>query len=236
MINKIKKMKGFTLVELLIVIALISILSVAVLATINPIEQSNKARDAKVQNDAAEVLNAYERYYTSTQHYPWMDVSGSNVGSVDEEYSSRSIQIGFGLCGNGSPTDDRTACETQQTPGVMILTQELKDSFLAKSYTKLTSDTGYSYQDELYVYKTPATIAGGGNSIYVCYVPKARANRNPTPNSAWSLKALTMAGASENAAVPTAMVNADAAQIAAATYTDLITTDANDTLFRCVPE
>ena len=48
--------KGFTLVELLIVIALISILSVAVLATINPIEQSNKARDAKFKNDAAEFL------------------------------------------------------------------------------------------------------------------------------------------------------------------------------------
>jgi len=36
--------KGFTLVELLIVIALIAILSVAVLATINPIEQANKAK------------------------------------------------------------------------------------------------------------------------------------------------------------------------------------------------
>ena len=38
---------GFTLVELLIVIALIAILSVAVLATINPIEQSNKAKVLK---------------------------------------------------------------------------------------------------------------------------------------------------------------------------------------------
>ena len=56
-------MKGFTLVELLIVIALIAILSVAVLATINPIEQSNKARDAKFKNDAAEVMNSYERFW-----------------------------------------------------------------------------------------------------------------------------------------------------------------------------
>ena len=45
MINK----RGFTLVELLIVIALISILSVAVLATINPIEQANKAKGGKLK-------------------------------------------------------------------------------------------------------------------------------------------------------------------------------------------
>ena len=75
----LKRVAGFTLVELLIVIALISILAVAVLATINPIEQSNKARDARVQNDAAEVMNAYERYYASIQSYPWMDFEGEDV-------------------------------------------------------------------------------------------------------------------------------------------------------------
>ena len=66
---------GFTLVELLIVIALIAILSVAVLATINPIEQTNKARDAKFKNDAAEVLSAYERYFASQNNYPWNSLS-----------------------------------------------------------------------------------------------------------------------------------------------------------------
>ena len=54
--NKFRE-KGFTLVELLIVIALIAILSVAVLATINPIEQANKANDSTTQNDAAEVID-----------------------------------------------------------------------------------------------------------------------------------------------------------------------------------
>lgn len=226
---------GFTLVELLIVIALIAVLSVAVLATINPIEQSNKARDAKVQNDAAEVLNAYERYYTSTTHYPWMDVVGGSALTVDSAYQGRSIQVGFGLCSHGLPLAPTTGCESQTLAGRLIETQELKDSFLTKTYTRLSdgSDPAYNYHDELYVYKQPATQ---GNSIYVCYVPKARANRIPPATSSWKLKALAFAGGSENAALPTAFVDATPEQITAATYDTLLGLGGNATLFRCVPE
>jgi prepilin-type N-terminal cleavage/methylation domain-containing protein len=230
---KQKMQRGFTLVELLIVIALIAVLSVAVLATINPIEQSNKARDAKVQNDAAEVLNAYERYYTSTTHYPWMDVVGGSALTVDTAYTSRSIQIGFGLCGNGAAAAVTDACEAQSQQGRLIETQELKDSFLTKPYTRLVGDVAYNYQEELYVYKQPATT---GNSIYVCYVPKARANRVPPATSSWKLKALSFAGGSENAALPTTFTDATPAQITAATYDTLLGLGGNATLFRCVPE
>ncbi len=221
---------GFTLVELLIVISLIAILSVAVLATINPIEQANKARDASVQNDAAEVLNAYERYYTNTQHYPWMDVSGATVTTVNAAYYGRSNQIGFGLCGHGSATSDRDGCSTQTTPGQLITTQELKDSFLSKSYTKLPSQNGYSVQDQLYVIKLPSDQ---GNSIYVCYVPQAKSNRNPVNNSTWNLYALSFAGADEDGALPTAM--SPVAIGTTASFNKLLTNGGNDTLFRCVP-
>lgn len=239
--NKMRRVKGFTLVELLIVIALIAILSVAVLATINPIEQSNKARDSKVQNDAAEVLNAYERYYTSTAHYPWMDVKGATVTAVDSAYFNRSTRAGFGLCAGdatSTETTDESLCKSQTTLGQLIQSQELKDSFLGKTYTRLPGSDGYSYQDELYVVKTAASADAslGGNSIYVCYVPKAGANRTTTTTSTWKLKALTFQGESESAAVPSAVVDATAAQIEAATFKTLLGNSGNDTLFRCVPE
>ena len=92
--------RGFTLVELLIVIALISILAVAVLATINPIEQANKARDARVQNDAAEVMNAYERYYASLQQYPW-EIFADALSTADA-VAFRSDDFGFGICNSTS--------------------------------------------------------------------------------------------------------------------------------------
>ena len=68
--------KGFTLIELLIVVAVLSILAVAVLSAINPVEQLRKARDAARKSDSAELLNAYERYFTTFGCWPWERPSG----------------------------------------------------------------------------------------------------------------------------------------------------------------
>lgn len=65
-----RKSKGFTLVEMLIVIAVIGVLAVAVLSAINPIEQMRKARDTRRKSNAAELLNALERYYATHEVYP----------------------------------------------------------------------------------------------------------------------------------------------------------------------
>jgi type II secretory pathway pseudopilin PulG len=134
---------------LLIVIALIAILSVAVLATINPIEQSNKARDAAQKNDAAEVLGAYERYYTSQNAYPWgtpESVGATIIVSTDAK---------FGVAGAG-------------VTGVLISTSELKSSFAAKAPFNGTP----AKVDLMYIYNN------GSDANYVCYVPKAQANRS----------------------------------------------------------
>jgi len=191
--------KGFTLVELLIVIALIGILSVAVLATINPIEQANKARDAKFQNDAAEVLNAYERYYASLNTYPWgtpEDVVATTIVSTD---------ILFGVAGVG---------ET----GVLITTSELKSSFAAKSPFNTTAST----VDLMYVYNN------GSDSNYVCYVPKAKANRSRYGD----LRCLSATGE---------MLNHDDADCTAIGETDVawnsgVFFDTDFAHFLCVPE
>lgn len=154
-----KKMsQGFTLVELLIVIALIAILSVAVLATINPIEQTNKARDAKFKNDAAEVLSAYERYYASQNQYPWNSISFAHPIATGNKMvlDGRDSEGRFGILGSTGAVD-----------GLLISTSELKASFGGKDPFKST----VTNVDKLYAYNN------GSDGNYVCFCPKANANR-----------------------------------------------------------
>jgi len=68
------RFKGFTLVELLIVIAIIGVLAVVVLVAINPVEQLAKTRDAGRISTVTQVGHAIQAYYTShatqTNQYP----------------------------------------------------------------------------------------------------------------------------------------------------------------------
>jgi prepilin-type N-terminal cleavage/methylation domain-containing protein len=179
--NKFKE-KGFTLVELLIVIALIAILSVAVLATINPIEQANKANDSTVQNDAAEVMNAYERYYASQQKYPWQIFTGSPAIGAAAAVGLRSDSYGFGICSGASTaaalqaakaTDKAAACSpSDAVPNLLISSSELKDSFAGKNEFQGLFEATPVVQDALWTLKE-----ANANSVYVCYIPKAKANR-----------------------------------------------------------
>ena len=62
--------RGFTLIELLVVVAVLGILAAGVLVAINPIEQTNKARDATAITKAKEFTSACDRYYASNAVYP----------------------------------------------------------------------------------------------------------------------------------------------------------------------
>lgn len=70
-IRKVFTQAGFTMIELLVVIAVIGVLAVAVLSSINPIEQINKGRDTRTRSDAAQLVNAIDRYFATQEKYPW---------------------------------------------------------------------------------------------------------------------------------------------------------------------
>ncbi|HSX40870.1 MAG TPA: prepilin-type N-terminal cleavage/methylation domain-containing protein [Candidatus Saccharimonadales bacterium] len=62
--------KGFTLVELLITIAVLAVISGIVIAIINPGTQLAKARDARRKNDMHQIQVALEAYKSDNGHYP----------------------------------------------------------------------------------------------------------------------------------------------------------------------
>jgi len=66
--------KGFTLVELLIVMAILAFIVVGVLMTLNPIAQTNKGLDARRKSDLNRIKISFEDYFSDKGCYPTGDL------------------------------------------------------------------------------------------------------------------------------------------------------------------
>ena len=62
-------LRGFTLIELLITIAIVGILSAAVLVGINPAKKIAQANDSKVKSNVGQVATALQSFYTRFQTF-----------------------------------------------------------------------------------------------------------------------------------------------------------------------
>lgn len=163
-----ERQAGFTMIELLVVIAVIGVLAVAVLSSINPIEQINKGRDTRTRSDAAQLINAVDRYYAIHEEYPWnVDNDGANTsgdgytaGAAYDEPNNA-----FDFIGDGSIliTDhSMTATETDwDWVDVLVLTAEVKEG-----YTNRLKD-----DNNLFLGKSD----GYNETMYVCFMPTSKA-------------------------------------------------------------
>lgn len=75
MINH-KFQKGFTLLELIVVIAVLSILSAGIISVINPYEQIQKSNDGRRKSDLSQMQKALELYYEDNGRYPPASTDG----------------------------------------------------------------------------------------------------------------------------------------------------------------
>jgi prepilin-type N-terminal cleavage/methylation domain-containing protein len=83
--------KGFTLLELLIVIGILAILSTTMVLVINPAEMLKKARDSQRISDLNTVKTAIAMYLT--------DVSSASLTTGSYAYNHSGVTIPAGPCG-----------------------------------------------------------------------------------------------------------------------------------------
>lgn len=161
---------GFTLVELLIVIALIGVLAVAVLSAINPLEQINRARDTGYKNDVEQLISALDRYYTAQQKLPWFTLTNPVPGLLWTSAASFTPKVG--VC-----ADAATPCGD----GDLITAQELKPQFKGRKFITTTVAN-----DRIYMGKGDKP----SDSIYGCFVPLSNSERQKFS----TLKSITIGG------------------------------------------
>lgn len=168
----LKNIGGFTLVELLIVIAILAIIALIVIAAINPIEQANRARDTGMKADGSQLVSATDRYFTARFEFPWVS-QDSGVYDNDDVFPFVSAgDYHIGLCAiDGVGPNDLCATTGDAGDGVLITTEELKPEFRNRNF--IDEHVAGDIQDLLIVGKD----AGSSSSVYSCYIPMSRANR-----------------------------------------------------------
>lgn len=150
---------GFTMIELLIVIAILGILAVAVLSAINPIEQINRSRDTGTRSDAEQLISAVDRYYAFNGFYPWQ-TGASDVANRALAWTRFVDSSAF--------LDSGDTCKVAEKLGTATTAgctgaDELKQSFLDR-----VSADSYNY---IYLYNDGSQ----GSSTYACFAPKSQA-------------------------------------------------------------
>jgi len=157
---------GFTMIELLIVIAVLGILAVAVLAAINPIEQINRGKDTGSRSDAEQLLSATDRYYASKGYYPWTSGANSNQTMITGGSGAVATLTVLDAAAKQVGNEQQAMLNNLSTGG----SSELKASFV----TRIVDPT-YNW---LNIYNNGIS----GSSTYVCFEPKSASFREEAWN------------------------------------------------------
>lgn len=152
---------GFTLVELLLVIALISILAGVLFVVIDPVEQVKKTNDVATKNAAREFLAANTRYYMARNAFPWFSAANGGAACYSPAsvptYTLATVSLG-----------NLATCIQN-----LISTGETKQSFSSPS----TSSTIYI--------TNPSPITSNAADNVACFIPLSKSQQND-PNTKYS--------------------------------------------------
>ncbi len=122
--------RGFTLIEILIVVAIIGILASVVLVGLGPVQR--RGRDARRLSDLREAQNALELYFNKCGYYPGASQAGVNCSAYSANNS----------WGTMNPLAGMTGALIQSNMGIR---QVPNDPTTGRTYLFATDGTGTSY-------------------------------------------------------------------------------------------
>jgi prepilin-type N-terminal cleavage/methylation domain-containing protein len=93
-----KNKKGFTLLEILLVIGLIAALAVIVVVALNPAQRFNEARNSRRLSDIESILSAVQQYMVDNKGATPPGLSDYNGGEIQIGSASGSCNISTDVC------------------------------------------------------------------------------------------------------------------------------------------
>lgn len=166
--SQFKSKKAFTLVELIVVIAIISVLAGAIFVAIDPARRFHEARNARRASDVENILDAIIKYQA--------DNDGTHYSTVSSMTATAYYQIGTA----GSGCD--TGCTAQTTQSACVNLTDIGSNYL--SVIPKDPSSGTNAETDYYIMKdnngaitvgacdTEGEDAGGGGTPPVIKVSR----------------------------------------------------------------
>jgi len=155
MFKRVKGQKGFTLIELMIVVAIIGIL--AAIAIPNFLRYQAKSRQSEAKTNLGAVFVAETAYFSENSRYGSFSEIGYALAGTTNRYTYRSPAVG-GAAGSSNAVADRIVCgapatclQSEGVSGQIASAASLAPlGFTASAVADLDSDTtidGWSVND-----------------------------------------------------------------------------------------
>jgi type II secretion system protein G len=123
--KNIGSLRGFTLVELIIVVGVIAILAAGTIAVLNPFTQFQKADDSRRKSDLSQIQKGLEVYYQDLGRYP-----------------QNATQCNYEVLGNNSDGNDCIEWGKSWQPYMNVVPKDPKE---ANSYVYFVTTDGQAY-------------------------------------------------------------------------------------------
>lgn len=133
--------KGFTLVELIVVISIVAVLMVALVAVIDPLEQLRRGTDSARKAAAVQLKDALDRLYTVKESFPWDGAFGGPPpgGTSCNDGEAPNDTPVFDPLANGGVF--ATTCLTAGATEDLVEEGELSPSFIERTTLRERSES-----------------------------------------------------------------------------------------------